>query len=341
MTTAPQILITGATGAVGFEILRQLAEKGNLSNVSVLVRDTKKNRKKMTQFKGLKIHFGDITDLSATRNAVKKKDLIIHLAALIPTIEAKNIDLVNRVNIGGTDNIIKSMEQECPDAFLLFSSSVAIYGDRIKGPYIKVEDPPLGAEHDNYSKTKVAAEQLIRESKLRWSIFRLTAIMGIGNHKINPLMFEMPLETPMEFATVRDTARAFVHAIDHLSELEGQTFNLSGGEACRITFNDFLGRAFNLFGLGKLNFPKYAFAFQNFHCGYYDDANRLEEILKFRRDTTETYFQRFKKSVPQIQRIATLPFGWAVKRYLLSLSEPYKAYKKGEADKIKYFFGEL
>ena len=88
----------------------------------------------------------------------------------------------------GTENIVRSMEQECPDALLLFSSSIAIYGDRIKDPNIQISDPPKGLEQDNYSRTKVDAEDIIRSSKLNWSIFRLTVIMGdwkpqnFGNH---------------------------------------------------------------------------------------------------------------------------------------------------------------
>ncbi len=340
MEKNPSILITGATGAIGFEILRQFKDKGAIEDVSVLVRDSKKNRKKLRVFPGLKIYCGDVTDLNSVKKAVKNKSVVIHLAALIPTVERNNKHLVDTVNIKGTENVIAAMEKKCPDAFLLYSSSVTVYGDRIKDPYIKVSDPLKGVEHDNYSRTKVIAEREIQSSRVRWSIFRLTAIMGIGNHKIDPLMFEMPLNTPMEFATVRDTARAFVHAIDHLDEIEGRIFNLSGGEVCRITFGDFLQRAFHCFGLGKLTFPKHAFAFQNFHCGYFDDADELEEILHFRSDTTESYFKRFCGSVTSIQRYATMPFAWFIKRYLLSLSEPYKAYKKQNRDRMNYYFGE-
>lgn len=323
------------------EFLKQMDAENRLQEVAVLVRDTKKNRRKLKQFGStFSIYWGDITNYEHVLNAVVGKDLVIHLAALIPTVET-NEAIVNRVNIGGTENIVRAMESQCPDAFLLFSSSLAIYGDRIKDPYIKIGDPLTGVEHDNYSRTKVEAEKIIQQSKLNWSIFRLSAIMGIGNHKISGIMFEVPLETPFEIATVRDTARAFVNSIPKTNELNHRIFNLSGGESCRILYSDFLSNAFEAFGMGKPNFPEYAFARQNFHCGYFLDGDVLEEILQFRSDTIESYFQRFRASVPGIQRIVTIPFAPIVKKYLSTLSEPLQAFKKKDKEKIEFFFGKI
>jgi nucleoside-diphosphate-sugar epimerase len=335
------ILITGATGAIGLEIIRQLEAKNMLDSITVLARDSKKNHRKLRHYSDrIKVIYGDVTNKEKVEEAVKNQDVIFHLAAVIPTIEDENKELIDNINTGGTRNVVEATNKFSPEAFLLFSSSVAIYGDRLKDPMIKVEDEPRGLDHDLYSNSKVEAEKLIRNSSLDWSIFRLTAIMGIGNHKVSGTMFEMPLDTPMEFATVRDTARAFVHSIDHLDDLRHKTYNLSGGEQCRIIFRDFITRAFHYFGMGKVNFPKYAFANQNFHCGYFSDADVLEDILKFRSDNVESYFERFRKSVPLIQRWLTIPFAWIVKRYLLTLSKPYKAYKSGDKKLINFYFGE-
>ena len=126
-----------------------------------------------------------------------------------------------------------------------------------------------------------------------------------------------------------------------MDELNGKLFNLGGGEQCRITYLDFMTRAFNAFGMGKVNFPEYAFAKQNFHCGHYTDGDELEEIIHFRSDDIESYFKRFDASVPGIQRFFTLPFGGIIKWFLLKLSIPYKAYKKGDQEKINFFFGNI
>lgn len=337
-----KILLTGATGAIGSEVLRQLDAALKLQGVSVLARDSRTSRRILKPFHDkINVIYGDITNRESVQKAVQHQDIVIHLAAIIPTVENDNDTLVHQVNVGGTENIVRNMEAECPNALLLFSSSVAIYGDRIKDPDILVSDAPRGLEHDNYAKTKVEAESIITSSKLHWSIFRLTAIMGIGNHKMSGMMFDVPLETPMEICTVRDTARAFVNAIEHTEALTGKIFNLGGGAACRITYFDFLSKAFNAFGLGKVNFPSYAFATQNFHCGHYMDGDELEDILHFRSDDIASYFKRFDASAPKVQRFFTCPFSGMVKWFLLQLSEPYKSYKKGDQERIQFFFGTI
>lgn len=337
-----KILLTGTTGAIGSEVLKQLDAANKLHGVSVLVRDSKKTRKVLKPFGDkIKVIYGDITDREIVKKAVKNQEMVIHLAAIIPTVENDNDKLVYSVNVGGTENIVRSMETECPKALLLFSSSIAIYGDRVSDPGILISDPPKGLDHDNYARTKVDAENIIKSSKLNWSIFRLTVIMGIGNHKMSGIMFEVPLETTFEICTLRDTARAFVNSIEQQEELTGRIFNLGGGKSCRITYFDFLSRAFNAFGLGKLNFPNHAFAKQNFHCGIFMDGDELEHILHFRTDDIESYFQRFNDSVPGIQRFFTRPFGIIIKRFLLKLSEPYRAYKKEDQEKMNFYFGNI
>jgi nucleoside-diphosphate-sugar epimerase len=262
------------------------------------------------------------------------------LAGIIPPQADENVPLAKRVNIEGSRNLIETLEEHNPKAFLLFSSSISVYGDRLKNPEIYTTDALATEQHDEYGKAKIETEKLIQQSSLDWSILRLTAIMGIGNHKVSGIMFHVPLATPMEIASVKDTATAFAHAIDKKAQLNKRIFNLSGGKQCRISYFDFMTRAFNAFGMGKVNFPEKAFASQNFHCGHYMDGDQLEDILHFRSDTIDSYFDRFRKSVNPLQRISTRPFAWFVKKYLLTLSEPYRAIKKNNSSEIHRFFGD-
>ena len=336
-----RILITGATGAIGQEILRQMNTLGLLNNVTVLVRSSKKNQKKLRPYSDkINIVYGDITDNNAMLTACKNKDIIIHLAAIIPTVSDEDDALIQKINVQGTRNLITVLESVSPNAFLLYSSSIAVYGDRLKNPLITIKDTLDLNQQDFYGQSKINAEAIIQKSNLKWSIFRLTAIMGVGSHKLSGLMFEMPLNTPMEIATLQDTARAFIHALDKIHLLQNRIFNLSGGEDSRILYFDFLSKAFKIFGLGNVDFPEFAFARQNFHCGYYDDNLLLDEILQFRQENIRTYFDQLNLSVSTIQKISTRPFAGFIKRYLLSLSKPYKAYKEGNEAQIKYYFGQ-
>ena len=77
----------------------------------------------------------------------------------------------------------------------------------------------------------------------------------------------------------------------------GKIFNLGGGEKCRLTYRQLLEKkAFELYGLGKLNFHPKTFAEKNFHCGYMVDSDDLEGILKFRTHTLNDYFLMTQKT---------------------------------------------
>lgn len=336
------LLLTGGTGAIGLEILRQIQAENIDVTVSLLVRNTKKNRKKLRPFEGkVAIFWGDITVPETLVAACKNQDLVFHLAGIIPPEAAQFPDRCRKINVEGTRNLVRALETHAPAAHLIFSSSVVVYGDRLKSPNISVNDPLETAQNDAYGLAKIEAEQLIQQSALRSSIYRLSAIMGIGNHKISGILFNVPLETPMEITTVRDTARAFVHSIAHRDQVAGKVFNLGGGEHCRILYKDFIARAFNAFGMGKPNFPEFAFARQNFHCGYYTDGKNLEDILHFQSDTIDSYFDRLNASVPSIQRLATRPFSGIVKWFLTHLSEPLKAYKSKNPERMAFYFGKI
>jgi len=203
---------------------------------------------------------------------------------------------------------------------------------------INVGDPLNPSVGDEYAKTKIKAELAVQNCQLDWSIFRLSAIMGTDNHKISGLMFHMPLATSMEITTPKDTGRAFAKAIDKREMLSKRIFNLGGSEACRIDYHEFLSKSFSIFGLGKLDFPKNAFAKQNFHCGYYADGDDLEEILQFRRDNIESYFKEVKKSVSPLKRFFTRIFNWSVKKHLIRQSDPLKAIKFKDKNSIARYF---
>jgi nucleoside-diphosphate-sugar epimerase len=201
-----------------------------------------------------------------------------------------------------------------------------------------VDDPLNPSENDIYAESKIEAETLIKNSRLNWSIFRLAAIMK--NHKISKLMFHMPLSTKLEICTPTDTAKAFTEAIFKRNQLNRKIFNLGGGESCCTTYEDFLERSFQLYGLGALNFPKLAFANRNFHCGFYEDGYLLDEILHFRNDTLETYFKQQKESIPLTTKILAFTFRYFIKKFLLKQSEPYNSIRKNNKSLMEQFFGK-
>ncbi|EGV43772.1 NAD(P)-dependent oxidoreductase [Bizionia argentinensis JUB59] len=329
------VLLTGASGTVGFEALQQLLQK-DYFNVTAFDKKTKLSTEKLAPFKNqITLIYGDITNPKDLEN-IKDVDAVIHLAAIIPPLADEMPELAHNVNTKGTQNLIQQLEAHSPNAFFMYSSSISVYGDRIENPYIHIGDPLIPSEGDAYAETKIKAEQAVQNSQLNWTIFRLAAIMG--NHKMSKLMFHQPLNTALEIATPRDTARAFVNAIENETAVAKQIFNLGGGETCRISYEHFLERSFAIFGLGKLDFPEHAFADKNFHCGYYADGDVLEKNLNFRQDTLEDFFAMEAEKVSSIKKMAACIFKKPVKWYLLKQSEPLEAWQNNDKKLKQHFF---
>lgn len=339
INTNTTILVTGAGGTVGREVIKLIMESYPTYKVKAFDLKTPDNVAFLDTYRDrLEVYYGDITRSEDLEDVTMDVDCCLHIASVIPPMAYEDHDLTFEVNVSGSQNLIRALEKNSPDAFVVMTSSVAVYGDRLHDPHIRVGDPLQPSYGDNYGESKVRMEELLRDCSLDHTIFRLSAIMGADNHKISKLMFYMPLETPMEITTPRDTARALVLAVQHRSELKGRTFNLGGGPSCRTIYRDLLAKNFEINGLGDLDFPDKAFAERNYHCGLYDDGDALEHILHFRRDTLDTYYAGVRAGVPAYKRLLRRPFRWLIKKYLLSKSEPYKAWKTGDKDRMKYFF---
>jgi nucleoside-diphosphate-sugar epimerase len=337
MKDRPKILLTGASGSVGCEVLKQLYQQRDKYDITVLGTRSKRSLKNLAPYKkGITIVYGDITNNDDVRKVCTDVDFVIHLAAVIPPLADEKPELASKVNATGTENLIRNLEQLSPDVFFIYSSSISVYGDRIEAPLIKAGDPLIPSDRDEYAKTKIKAENIICSSKLDWSIFRLTAIMG--DHKISKLMFHMPLSTPVEIATPEDTARSFVIALENRSGISKKIFNLGGGVNCRTTYEELLTNMFGIFGLGRLNFPDKTFAEKNFHCGFYEDGDNLEAILHFRNDTLESFYRKEKLKIPFLRKAVTYVFKNPVKSYLLKKSEPYQAFKNNNQTECRHYF---
>jgi len=331
-----KVLLTGASGTVGSEVLRQLVV---LNTVKLIVFD-KKNARSSKLFAAYKnriqIIYGDLCNDEDLKQIPDNINVAIHLAAVIPPLADDKPELAYKVNVAGTKGIIRILEENSPNAFLLYSSSISVYGDRISNPHITINDALQPSDGDIYARTKIEAEELIKQSKLDWSIFRLTAIMK--NHKISKLMFHMPLSTRLEICTAQDAAKAFVSAITKRDVLSKRLFNLGGGDKCRITYENLLEKSFKLFGLGALNFPPNTFALRNFHCGIYKDGDLLENILHFRNETLETYFRETKQSISFFTKMSCTLFRVFIKKSLQSQSEPLQAFKTKDKQMLSHFF---
>ncbi len=318
-----KVLLTGAFGNVGLSTLKELIEKDY--KVRVFEVYTKKNRKIAKKFKNrIEIIWGDLRNKEDVNKAVQSQDIIIHLAAIIPPLADTNPRLAESVNIGGTQNILDAMKNLKQKPKLLFTSSVAVYGDRRYNPMIEVTDPIAPSRGDYYAITKISAEKLIRESGLDFAIFRLTYITSIDKLNMDPLMFHMPLDTSIEICDTKDVGLALVNAVE-CDEVWGETFNLAGGKQCRITYREYLNDMMEIFGLGRNFLPEEGFAEKDFHCGFMN-TDKSQNILKYQKHTLEDYYGEVKKKIGY-KRHFMPAIKWMIRINLLKRSESYRRHK--------------
>lgn len=318
-----RVLLTGGFGNVGRSTLAALLSQGD--EVRILEADTQGNRKLAPRLgRGASLILGDVRDPATARKALKGQDAVIHLAALIPPGADKAPDLAHSINVGGTARLLEAaLSLATPPRFVL-ASSIAAYGDRLETPWIRTQDNLDPNQDDGYGRSKVEAEALVRASGLPFSILRLSYIVWRKKLHRDPLMFHMPPSTCIEVCHTEDTGRAF-SAAARLGAALGETFDIGGGEACRTTFRAYLDRMFALFGLGSSAFlPDSAFASRGFHCGWYADSDRAEEILGFRHKSIEDYYKEVGEETRWLRPWARL-VAPAIRRALLKTSPFFSA----------------
>ena len=108
------ILITGATGFVGRNLLEKLSKRP----IRCLVKD------KSSLGKNIEIVRGNLTDLKSLDEATKNISIVIHLAAII---KSKNKEEFKKINAEGTRNLVNASKKNGVKKFIYISSSDVIF----------------------------------------------------------------------------------------------------------------------------------------------------------------------------------------------------------------------
>ncbi len=309
-----KVLLTGASGTMGQECLRQIAGSSPDIELILFLRPSQKNRNIMEHYEhiqGLKAIWGDLEDYQAILQAIRDVDVIIHAGALVSPEADSFPKRAMRVNYGSTLNFLKAIDELGYNGKLKFVyiSSVAVMGDRMPpNHWGRVGDPAMPSVFDYYALSKAASEREVIESKLvDWVILRMSGILsGKMARTKEPIIFHNPLNNVLEYIALPDAGEMISNLVarevkrDMPADFYGHIYNVGGGASCRIStwqlyekvYREILGFE----NLDKLIEPQ-LYATRNFHGHFYLDSSRLNEFLDFQHTGMEYFYQEFKKGL--------------------------------------------
>lgn len=300
-----KILLTGATGFVGTALRRELKAQGHDVRAFVRVQSADK----IDPREGIEVLPGDVLDTHACLRAVEGCDALVHLVGIRREYPRDGISyeaLHTEATYGIVDAAARSKVQR-----VVYMSA-------------------LGARPDapsRYHRTKFESEEIVRQSGMRWTIFRPSVIFGPGD-EFHPLVAELvhrqivpvidgakSLLAPVSINNVvGPMARALV-----MPETQGKVFEVCGPE--RIAFIDIMYKVARHYGVwpntismsSLLARPlvKFAQRFQSFPLTYDELLMLLEnnvcdptEFVKTFDVKLESYEAQISSLCPHIYELA-------------------------------------
>lgn len=331
MTSTKTILLTGAFGNVGEQVLIHLCQQNH--RVFCFDVPIPRNEKKVQELlanHSFEIRWGDLRRPDTVNKIVQEvqPDAILHIAAVIAPISYAKPDVAYDVNVNGTAYLIKAAQALGKPCHFVFASSYATYGSRNGAKNLPplTEDTPQNPM-DNYTWQKVIGEKMVIGSGLPYTILRLCAVMAVdadwgSGPEFRKIMFLIPLAQRRHGGDVRDIALGIANAVTAV-EAQNRIFNLAGSDEWRGTAHEYSRRMLEAAGVGML--PAEAFREVNPErddVWFYEDwvdTREAERVLQFQKHSIDQYFADVRRG--GIGRLLLGLIGPLVRRNLVSGSQ--------------------
>jgi nucleoside-diphosphate-sugar epimerase len=252
-----KILITGANGLIGQNLVKRLVKEGH--EVTALVRKTSKLNE-LKDILNLNLAYGDVRDLDSLREVMGGQEIVFHLAAIVH-LPYKEKETYYDVNVKGTENVLIACSGNKTLKKLIHCSSVGCYAPLNEELH---EDSPCHSQ-SLYGKSKYEAEKMIKKfvksNPIHYVIIRPARVYGPGDLTLLPLFkmvkngrfFNMgKMDAKMMPVHIDDMMDAFIQAMD-LPIQDGQIYNIAGPEV--VTVKKFMDTIANIM---DKNIPKYS-----------------------------------------------------------------------------------
>jgi dihydroflavonol-4-reductase len=153
-----KVFVTGGTGFIGGEVVRQLRERSE--EVVCLVRSPEKAAK--LRELGCELTRGDLSDEAAIRQGMAGCDAVIHAAAMYEVgIPAKQRPAMREANVAGTERVMKAALAEKVGR-IVYVSTVGIFGNTHKQVVDESYENPETDFTSYYEETKLEAHKLVK-----------------------------------------------------------------------------------------------------------------------------------------------------------------------------------
>lgn len=266
-----KLLITGGAGFIGSNAAEYFLKKGDRVTLfdNFSRNGSKQNVKWLKSLGGqLSIIEGDVREANEISKAVIDMDVVLHFAAQVAvTTSVTNPKEDFEINALGTLNVLEGIRTKNPKAVFLFSSTNKVYGemnevkvieDKTRYNYENIdgisESFPLDF-HSPYGCSKGAADQYVRDYAriygIKTVVFRQSCIYGPRQFGVEDqgwvAWFVIALSQGKKITIygdgkqvrdvlfISDLIRAYDLAIDNISEISGQIYNIGGGKENSIS----------------------------------------------------------------------------------------------------------
>jgi UDP-glucose 4-epimerase len=286
-----RVLITGAAGHFGPSLCRTFLSDG--AEVRVLLH----RRKIKGMSTAVETVWGDLTQPDSVKRVVEGVDAVVHLAAMVEPMTEKNPELASRINVGGTKTIVNLVKDRGVSIPFVYISSVAVFGPTPDATECLHSDRNPCNPASVYARTKVQAENVIRESGIDYVILRLTSVPyeKLGLNDVKYQMFIVPLETRIEFCHQDDANLAIVNSVKYFDKVKGRTLLISGGPTQRMRYKDLVAVSMGTFGLPLP--PRHKFAKEPFALDWYDTSDS-QALLNYQNKTLDDYSKDLASKFP-------------------------------------------